>query len=537
MPTDADGAARRSSTPGPGAGGPRERPWPSWRLVWCFLVLTVVGVLAVDVHCAVALGDRLRERTDEQLVQTHRFRLDALREGLGLFPTRDGSAALLTDGRGGVRASTGPRDLVEGLPTDGPEIRERTGLGRAAGAGTHGVRVVVDRLPDGTYLVTGRSTAADESAVRSITVRQIAFSVALVTTLCAGALWVRRRSLALARGTAAEGPDATECPDHPNRPDCPDSAGTSAGDGAARPAAEAGVVVHSGAVTDPGAVVVVAGGGARDAEEHRVWCPDDTERLRELVGAASHELRTPLTTITGYAQLARIGGLEDPRRLDEAMGQVQSEMLRVTRLVEDMLLLARAERGGILEQEPVDLTELCERAVDRAQPADARHTLRCVTDSSPHLVLGDGRRLGQVIDSLLANVLAHTPARSSAELRLRRDGRRHVIDVVDDGPGIPAGVRQRVFEPFFRGPAGTARTATLADVRPGRGLGLSVAAAVVTAHGGSIRLQPSERGAWFRVVLPPLTGAPGPDATPAREAAPRALGRARPAAGECPEPC
>ncbi|MDC2951805.1 sensor histidine kinase [Streptomyces heilongjiangensis] len=520
------------------------RPWPSWRLVWCFLVLTVFGVLAADVRCCAALGDRLRDRTDEQLVQTHRFRLDALREGLGLFPTQDGSAALLTDGRGGVRASAGPRDVVEGLPTGGAEMREQAGLGRAVATGTHDVRAVIDRLPDGTYLVTGRSTAADESAVRTITARQIAFSVALVATLCGGVLWVRRRSLAMARETAGEDRDPADppgSPDHPDNPDHPDSAETPASAGSARVTADAGGVVRSGAVTDPGTAVVAGGVGAsresREAGEATTCCSDESSRLRDLVGAASHELRTPLTTITGYAQLARIGGLEDPRRLDEAMGQVQSEMQRVTRLVEDMLLLARAERGGILEQEPVDLTELCERAVDRAQPADARHTLRCVTDSSPHLVLGDTQRLGQVIDSLLANVLAHTPARSSAELRLRREGRRHVIDVVDDGPGIPAGVRQRVFEPFFRGPAGTARTATLADVRPGHGLGLSVAAAVVTAHGGSIRLEPSERGAWFRVVLPPLTGAPGQEETAAREPSPRTPGRSGPGAGDRPAPC
>jgi two-component system OmpR family sensor kinase len=225
-------------------------------------------------------------------------------------------------------------------------------------------------------------------------------------------------------------------------------------------------------------------------------------RLHELVGAASHELRTPLTTITGYTQLARIGALDDPRRLDHAMEQVQREIQRMNRLVEDLLLLARLSQGGLLEQRPVDLAEVCAEAVARAQSPGAGHALRCVTESPTHLVEGDRQRLEQVVGHLISNVLVHTPEHTSAEVRLRLDGDRQVIDVVDEGPGVPEAAREHVFEPFFR--AGNTPSAPDGDPCRGRGLGLSVAAAVVKAHGGSIALRPTERGAWFHVALPAL---------------------------------
>ncbi|SBT95876.1 two-component system, OmpR family, sensor kinase [Streptomyces sp. DI166] len=225
-------------------------------------------------------------------------------------------------------------------------------------------------------------------------------------------------------------------------------------------------------------------------------------RLHELVGAASHELRTPLTTITGYTQLARIGALDDPRRLDHAMQQVQREIQRMNRLVEDLLLIARLSQGGMLEQRPVDLAEVCADAVARTRCSGARHALRCRAELPTHLVEGDRHRLEQVIGHLVANVLDHTPENTSAEIRLRLDDGRQVIDVVDEGPGIPEAARERVFEPFFR----ARHTPTPPDGDPsrGRGLGLSVAAAVVKAHGGTISLRPSERGAWFHVTLPAL---------------------------------
>ncbi|MGW2748409.1 sensor histidine kinase [Streptomyces sp. NPDC001450] len=446
-------------------------------------------MLGADIYCALTLSYHLRERTDQQIVQSHRFRLQALREGHGLFPTKDGSASVVTDERGAVRLSTGVTCLIGSLPTSAEELRERAGVGHSRAVTNVPVRAMVGRLPDGSYLVTARSTATDEATVRTLVRIEIAISVPLVLVLVLGALWISRRALVSLRDMAHSARRIAEGSDEPS----------------------VRVPVRTQPLRELQSAADAFNYLLRRIEEGSVQRRQEDSRLCELVGAASHELRTPLTAITGYAQLARIGALDDPRQLDEAMEQVQRETLRMTRLVEDLLLLARAGHCGILEQRPVDLAELCVRAVALAQPPDARRALRCVLDSSTHLVEGDGRRLQQAIGNLLSNVLTHTPEDTSAEVRLRLDGDRHVIDVVDDGPGVPETVRERIFEPFFR--AGTGSPPGQ-ETYPGSGLGLSVAAAVVTAHGGSIGLEPSERGAWFRISLPTLEEWRGVDAAP-----------------------
>lgn len=184
------------------------------------------------------------------------------------------------------------------------------------------------------------------------------------------------------------------------------------------------------------------------------------------------------------------------------MEQVQREIQRMNRLVEDLLLLARLSQGGLLEQRPVDLAEVCAEAVARAQSPGARHALRCVTESPTHMVEGDRHRLEQVIGHLISNVLLHTPENTSAEVRLRLDGDRQVIDVVDEGPGVPEAAREHVFEPFFRAentPCGAGRRSlpgarTGAERGRGRGEG-------PWRHD---RPAADRAGAWFHVALPAL---------------------------------
>ncbi|MFC0432300.1 cell wall metabolism sensor histidine kinase WalK [Kutzneria buriramensis] len=220
--------------------------------------------------------------------------------------------------------------------------------------------------------------------------------------------------------------------------------------------------------------------------------------LRQFVADASHELRTPLTSITGYAQLVRHGALADPDDLADAMRRVEDEAKRMASLVDELLLLARLDQGRPLESSPVDLAALAEAAVGDARAADCARTVRLVVDDGAHVVQGDRQRLHQVLANLLANVRAHTPAGTAAEVRIGRDGDREVIDVRDEGPGISAEQRDKVFERFFRGDASRSRTA-LGD---GSGLGLSIVAAIAAAHGGGAEVRPSEHGAWLRVTLP-----------------------------------
>jgi two-component system OmpR family sensor kinase len=244
--------------------------------------------------------------------------------------------------------------------------------------------------------------------------------------------------------------------------------------------------------------------------------------LRQFVADASHELRTPLTSITGYAQLVRHGALADPEALADAMRRVEDEAKRMASLVDELLLLARLDQGRPLESSPVDLVALAEAAVGDARAADCARTVRLVVaDDGEHVVRGDRGRLHQVLANLLANVRAHTPPGTAAEVRLSRVGGHEVIDVVDEGPGIADEQRDKVFERFFRGDASRSRAAgALAD---GSGLGLSIVAAIAAAHGGDAAVQPSEHGAWLRVTLPATTSTMDTDRALTRQEVPSVL--------------
>ncbi|MER6125899.1 HAMP domain-containing sensor histidine kinase [Streptomyces sp. NPDC001795] len=481
MPTDAGAAPCRRKDRAP-RSGPALKSL-SRRLTWGLLVITTIGVLGADIYCVLTLSTRLQERTDQQIVQSHRWWLEALSQGHGLVPATDGSAAVVTDDRGTVRLSTGLTSLTRRLPLSANELRERAGAGHPTAVVDGPVRTMVGRLPDGNYLVTARSTASDQATVRTLMGIEAAISIPLIALLALGALWCSRRALVPIRDMSRSARRIAESSDQPSER----------------------VLVATQPLRELQCTADTYNYLLRRIEEGAVRRKQAERRLHDLVGAASHELRTPLTTITGYAQLARIGALDDPRRLDHALEQVQRETRRMTCLVEDLLLLARLGHGGILEQRPVDLAPLCVQAVAEAQLPGARRALRCVVESPSHVVQGDRCRLEQVIGNLLSNVLVHTPEDAPAEVRLRLDGDRHVIDVIDEGPGVPETVRERIFEPFFRAETG-APTGQDTDPRLGRGLGLSVAAAVVRAHGGSIGLEPSERGAWFHITLPALDG-------------------------------
>lgn len=469
-----------------GRGGRASRSRPglksvSRRLTAGFLLIAAIGVLGADVYCVLTLSGRLREQGDRQIVQLHRRRMEALSEGRTPPAARDGSSWVVVGGRGEVRLRDGAPSVTSRLPLSSGVLRERAGVGRPTAFAGGAVRAVVSRLPDGGYLVTARSTASEREAVRTLVGVETAVGVPLIALLVLGALWCSRRTLVPLREMLRSARQIAEGSDEPSDR----------------------VPVATRSLRELRCTADTLNYLLRRIEEGAVRRRSAELRLHELVGAASHELRTPLTTITGYTQLARLGALDDPHRMDHAMEQVEREIQRINQLVEDLLLLAHLSHGGTLERRPVDLARLCAEAVRRAQASGPRHThaLRCVTESPVHLVEGDPGRLEQVVGHLLSNVLIHTPENTSAELRLRLEGDRQVIDVVDQGPGVPETARDHIFEPFFRAehapPAGPD-----SDPGRGRGLGLSVAAVVVKAHGGSIGLQPSERGAWFHVTLP-----------------------------------
>ena len=231
------------------------------------------------------------------------------------------------------------------------------------------------------------------------------------------------------------------------------------------------------------------------------------ERLRELdgmkddfVASVSHELRTPLTSIRGYLEVVREGEAgELTVEAQHFLGVVDRNAERLQRVVGDLLFVAEVDAGKVsLELRPVNLRELAEDAIEATRLAATGKDveLRLEADDLPE-VEADGARLCQVLDNLISNAVKFTPAGGHVTLRtFARDGLA-VIEVVDDGMGIPPEEQASLFERFFR-----AAGATKAAIQ-GTGLGLAIVQAIVIAHGGQIFLESAVgQGTTFRVELP-----------------------------------
>ncbi|MFC4592167.1 sensor histidine kinase [Sphaerisporangium corydalis] len=224
------------------------------------------------------------------------------------------------------------------------------------------------------------------------------------------------------------------------------------------------------------------------------------DRMRRFVADASHELRTPLTSIRGFAELYR----HEAPDLDEAarlLRRIEDEATRMGLLVDDLLLLARLDQQRPLERRPVDMLSLAAGAVLDAQTLAADREIDLVrldTSEGPVTVCGDEARLHQVVTNLVGNVLRHTPAGTAFRVGVGGLDGYVVVEVADQGPGVPVRDVERVFERFYRADPSRSRSGT-----GGTGLGLSIAAALVHAHGGDITVTSDPgQGATFRVTLP-----------------------------------
>jgi two-component system OmpR family sensor kinase len=228
-------------------------------------------------------------------------------------------------------------------------------------------------------------------------------------------------------------------------------------------------------------------------------------RVRQFVADASHELRTPLAAIRGYAELTRRGRDQVPPDVAHALTRVESESARMTTLVDDLLLLARLDSGRPLDREPVELSGLVVDTVNDAHAAGRDHRWLLDLPDRPVTVPGDAARLHQVFANLLANARTHTPPGTTVVTRLTTtaDGCA-VVSVADDGPGIPSSLQSDVFERFARGDSSRSRAAG------STGLGLSIVAAVVDAHGGRVSVQSRPGHTEFVVALRDAVSDPAP---------------------------
>jgi two-component system OmpR family sensor kinase len=382
------------------------------------------------------------------------------------------------------RLSPADRALLTSLPRTSLASGHIYGP-RSADLSAYGDYQVVARSTNAGLVVTGMPLASVTSTLRDAALAEVAvFSVALLLTGVIGTGWVRI-SLRPLRRVAATATRVTQLPLSSGEVSLPDRVQD------ANPATEVGQV---GAAFNRMLGHVEAALARREASE---------SRLRSFAADASHELRTPLAAIRGYAELALRHPGPLPADVEHALSRVQSESVRMTDLVDELLLLARLDAGRPLASEPVDMTRLIIDVASDARVAAGDHRWQLELPQEPVTVRGDDVRLHQVVANLLSNAARHTPAGTVVTVTLQRAGLAAgrgpglaVLSVIDNGPGIPPELQPDVFERFVRGDASRSHAAGSS------GLGLAIVRAVTAAHGGTADVASRPGETRFTIELP-----------------------------------
>ncbi len=503
-------------------GRPR-RPWTlRGRLIAALLLLlaavcSVIGFISVN-----TLHNQVQSQVDRQLVAAvdrqqrpddgrHHSGSEGPDDGEGLPLTLPGNATgtLFATRADNVIQSAG---IVQGSTgADVPAKDEGALLTVPADSNPHTVtlgdlgeyRVIATPAPDGdAAIITGLPLSDANSTISNVTVAIVAVSAAgLALAAIAGTVIVRlalrplRRVTETATRVSKLPLDRGEVALAERVPDADTDTRTEVG--------QVGTALNSML----GHVATAL--KARQASEMRV---------RQFVADASHELRTPLAAIRGYAEITRRTGEDIPEDITYAMNRVESEAKRMTGLVEDLLLLARLDAGRPIDREAVDLTALVIDAVSDAHAAGPEHPVTLTLPDEPIEVVGDSARLHQVLTNLLTNARVHTAPGTAVSVALRTGPsptQEVVIEVADEGPGIPPELLPHIFERFARADSSRSRTAG------STGLGLAIVSAVVAAHGGSVNVHSRPGSTVFAVRLPatPSTGTPRHGANSALSAA------------------
>lgn len=229
---------------------------------------------------------------------------------------------------------------------------------------------------------------------------------------------------------------------------------------------------------------------------------DSEDRLRRFAADASHELRTPLTAIRGFAELHRQGAISGEEATTTVLRRIEKESVRMSTLVDDLLLLARLDQQRPLAHEPVDIKALIEESVEAARASSPEQPIDLLMPEEDVFVQGDAGRLHQAISNLLVNARMHTPSGTPVHVRVELEKTEVIISVADEGPGLTPEQSARIFERFYRADPSRQRGSIREE---GSGLGLSIVDAVVAAHGGSVAVDGTEgHGATFTIRLPRL---------------------------------
>ncbi|MBP2477416.1 two-component system OmpR family sensor kinase [Crossiella equi] len=474
------------------------------RLVLALLVLSALGLTVVAVTGQVLLRQSLLSKIDEQLQGMARPFSLGNRPPPRRPPDDRPGRQLPTDTRvyllhpdGSVRDVLGGQDLADSGGPDLPPLsredaRRRGGqafqVPDSGGGSDWRMRVVV--VDNGDTVVAAQSLAATDTTLNQLLLIELVLGVLVLGGLGGVATVVVRiglRPLTRIEHTA----QAIAAGDVDRR--VPDS----------DPRTETGRL---------GAALNTMLGRLADALRER---EASEARLRLFVGDASHELRTPLTSIRGFAELYRAGGTAERADVDRIMSRIEAEARRMGLLVDDLLLLAQLDQQRHFDFAEQDLLVLAGDAAHDARAHDPDRKVTLMAKDGPVRVLGDEYRLRQVLANLVTNALRHTPAGTPVRITLTREsasaqrrapeaaagtapptaGDVAVLEVADDGPGIPPEHAPHVFDRFYR--ADPART----RARGGSGLGLAITAAIVQAHGGRVELH-CDNGSRFRVLLP-----------------------------------
>ncbi len=465
----------------------------SRRLVLILLALSAAGLAALSLVSYLALRSYLSERLDDQARQSlplvGRLLIGGRAGGApGELPRgpdgpagpqlpggtygeiRDPAGEVTASGilTGAERESPRPRlpAAIEVAPAGGePEPFDVPAVGSGSG-----FRVVVQPLPGGSTLLAALPLAELDRTLGRLRRIELIVSLAILAALAlASVLAVRAglRPLARMELTARE--------------------------------IAAGDMSHRVADADERTEVGRLGTAFNEmlARLERAFAEQQAaeERLRRFLADASHELRTPLSSIRGYAELFRLGAAAEPEELRRAINRIESESVRMSGLVDDLLTLARLDEVREQRREPVDLAEIAADACAdaRAGAGERPVELRAAPGA---VVEGDADQLRQLLGNLVRNALVHG-REGPVEVSVEPGDGEVALRVRDHGPGLPPGEERRVFGRFLR--AGEARD----RASGGAGLGLAIVDAIATAHRGSAEAANADGGgAVFTVRLP-----------------------------------
>jgi two-component system OmpR family sensor kinase len=383
-------------------------------------------------------------------------------------------AGIVTDESTTRTVSAADRAVLGQLEVGGARDVQLPGLGE--------YRVIVSAGRDGDLQVTGLpKRGVDDTIARLTLIEMIVFIIAVALTAVAGALCVKLtlRPLDRVSRTARSVSDLPLGTGHVQLPSR---------------------LANTAPGTEVGRVTDAVNSMLEHVESAFTERQNSETLLRQFVADASHELRTPVAVIRSHAEYAQMAAGDLDPDVEEALGRISAESLRMGALVDDLLLLARLDSGRPLHRAAVDLTRIVLDAVIDAQALDSDHHWQLDLPEREIVVDGDENSLRQVVVNLLGNAVEHTPTGTRTTITLTEDDQVATLVVADNGPGIPAAFLPHIFERFAR--ADSAREHTSGE----SGLGLAIVEAIAGAHGGTITVTSQPGATAFTLRIPRAAG-------------------------------